>query len=224
MGMKGKTASVTLLLLWSAALGACSSTNSSLLDTFSLSKKPAPVGATVASANAAVPPEQPDDFDCPGIQIRNGASTLMIGSSPNGASEPSALDLKYQGSITRTARECHVAAGTVTMKIGIEGRIITGPAGGPGQIEVPVRMAVVHEGPEPRTVVSKLYRLPVTIAEGQGGATFTEIDPDVAFPLPQPVSVIDAYVVYVGFDPLAEQPQKKRAPARRSQSRSRSNR
>lgn len=148
----------------------------------------------------------------------------MIGSSPNGASEPSALDLKYQGSITRTARECHVAAGTVTMKIGIEGRIITGPAGGAGQIEVPVRMAVVHEGPEPRTVVSKLYRLPVTIAEGQGGATFTEIDPDVAFPLPQPVSVIDAYVVYVGFDPLAEQPQKKRAPARRSQSRSRSNR
>ncbi|HEX5509922.1 MAG TPA: hypothetical protein VFX37_15585 [Pseudolabrys sp.] len=220
MGMKGKGAAVALPLFLTALAG-CSSTNSSLLDKLSLSTKPAAATDATTTANAAVAAQQPDDFDCPDIQIRGGASTLMIGDKPAGSGEPNALNLKYQGTITRTARECHVAAGTVTMKIGIEGRVITGPAGGPGQIDVPVRMAVVHEGPEPRTVVSKLYRLPVTIAEGQGGATFTEIDPDVAFPLPQPVSVIDAYVVYVGFDPLANRPEKKPKPSRKPRARSR---
>ncbi len=222
MGLKGKGMAVALPLLFASGLAGCSSTNSSLLDTFSLSKKPTRIDSSAtATANAAATPEQPDDFDCPDIQVRGGASTLMIGSNPRATGEPNALDLKYQGTITRTARECRVAAGTVTMKIGIEGRIITGPAGGPGQIEVPVRMAVVHEGPEPRTVVSKLYRLPVMIGEGEGGATFTEIDPDVAFPLPQPVSVIDSYVVYVGFDPLANKPEKKPKPARKPRAKSR---
>ncbi|HET7850764.1 MAG TPA: hypothetical protein VFL51_17060 [Pseudolabrys sp.] len=223
MGLKGNGAAAALLLIAAAAAG-CSSTNSSLLDTFSLSKKPtSPDSTASASANAAAP-AQPDDFDCPDIQIRGGASTLMIGNNPKATGEPNALDLKYQGTITRTARECHVAGGTVTMKIGIEGRVITGPAGGPGHFDVPVRMAVVHEGPEPRTVLSKLYRLPVTIAEGEGGATFTEIDPDVAFPLPQPVSVIDSYVVYIGFDPLADRPEKKPRPARKPRAKSRAGR
>ena len=78
--------------------------------------------------------------------MRTGAATLMIGSKP-GEGEPSALDLRYQGTIIRTARECHVNAGVMTMKVGIEGRVITGPAGGPGTVDVPLRIAVVQEGP-----------------------------------------------------------------------------
>ena len=37
------------------------------------------------------------DTDCPSVQVRTGAATLMIGSKP-GEGEPSALDLRYQGS------------------------------------------------------------------------------------------------------------------------------
>ncbi len=77
--------------------------------------------------------------------MRTGAATLMIGSKP-GEGEPNALDVRYQGSIIRTARECHINAGMMTMKVGIEGRIITGPAGGPGTVDVPLRVAVVQEG------------------------------------------------------------------------------
>ncbi|HVV63206.1 MAG TPA: hypothetical protein VHD14_15780 [Pseudolabrys sp.] len=205
-------------------LAGCS-TSSSLLDSFSTTKKtdaaaatqPAAGTTTGAAANAAVGPGGValDDFECPGVQIRSGAATLMI-TDKAASGEPNALDLKYQGTITRTARECKLVAGTVTMKIGIEGRIITGPVGGPGQIEVPIRMAVVHEGPDPKTVVSKLYRIPVTIGSADGNGAFTEIDPDVAFPMPHPAGAIDAYVVYVGFDPLANQPQKnKPKPARK---------
>ena len=43
--------------------------------------------------------------------MRTGAATLMIGSKP-GEGEPSPLDVRYQGSIVRTARECHLNAGS----------------------------------------------------------------------------------------------------------------
>jgi hypothetical protein len=148
-------------------------------------------GATAAS-----------DVECPGVDVRAGAATLMIGSKP-GEGEPSALDLRYQGSIVRTARECHVNSGMMTMKVGIEGRVITGPAGGPGNVDVPLRIAVVKEGPEPKTIVSKFARIPVTITGSIDRVTFTHVESDIAFPLPTPVADIDAYVVYVGFDSMA---------------------
>jgi hypothetical protein len=93
------------------------------------------------------------------------------------------------------------------MKLGIEGRVIVGPAGGPGQIEVPVRFAVVQEGANPKTVLSKLARIPVTIG-GDPTVEFTQIDSDVAFPMPRPQSALEQYVVYVGFDPTALAPHK----------------
>ena len=38
----------------------------------------------------------------------------------------------------------------VTIKVGVQGRVILGPAGrGPATIDVPVRFAVVREGVEP---------------------------------------------------------------------------
>jgi hypothetical protein len=144
-----------------------------------------------------------DDLECPPVTVRSGASTLAMAGKSATSSDPAAMDLSYQGSIVRTARECHVAAGTMTMKVGVEGRIIVGPAGGPGQLDVPLRLAVVQEGPQAKTVLSKLVRIPVTITEGAGNVNFTHIDPDVSFPLPQPLGNIDSYVVYVGFDPNA---------------------
>ena len=62
------------------------------------------------------------------------------------------MDLRYQVTIVRTARECHVNSGIMTMKVGVEGRVITGPAGGPGTVDVPLRLAVVQEGVNPKTI------------------------------------------------------------------------
>ena len=66
--------------------------------------------------------------------------------------------------IVRTARECHVAAGIMTMKVGIEGRVITGPAGGPGTVDVPLRIAVVQEGIKAEDHGVEVRRVPVTVA------------------------------------------------------------
>ena len=199
----GKLALVGLAL----ALGGCGTTDllkSSPLDFFSSSSKATKdAPAAGGTANTAA-----DDIECPDVQIRTGAATLMIGSKP-GEGEPAALDVRYQGSIIRTARECHVNAGVMTMKVGIEGRVITGPAGGPGTVDVPLRIAVVQEGVNPKAVASKFAQETVTVNNSIDRVVFTHVESDIVFPLPQPLGVIDRYVVYVGFDPLGAQPEKK---------------
>jgi hypothetical protein len=194
------------------ALGGCSSTSdifkSSPLDLFSSSSK-----ATTDNAGATAESGVNAETDCPSVQVRTGAATLMIGSKP-GQGEPSALDLRYQGSFVRTARECRVAAGIMTMKVGIEGRIVTGPAGGPGQVVVPLRIAVVQEGPDPKTIVSRFAQIPVAVTAAVDRVNFTHIDPEISFPVPRPIGLIDAYVVYVGFDAAGAAPQKKKPAAK----------
>jgi hypothetical protein len=132
---------------------------------------------------------------------------------PPGGSD--ALTLRYQGSIGELARECNVSNGIMRIKVGIEGRVLVGPAGGAGQLDVPLRYAVVKEGPEPKTVVSKFSKIQVAIPVGQPNVVFTHVDNDIAFPMP-PGLEIESYVVYVGFDPIGDkqQPAKKPAPKR----------
>jgi hypothetical protein len=200
-------AGVAAWLILGFLLSGCSSSSSLLstspLDMFRSSPK-ATTGGTASTG-----PVVDTQYDCPEIQIRYGASTLMIGDKP-GQGEPNPLDVRYQGSITRTARECHVAGNIMTMKVGIEGRIITGPAGGPGNVDVPLRIAVVQDGPNPKTIVSKFARETVTVNNAVDRVNFTHIDPDISFPLPTPVTDISSYVVYVGFDALGAQMQKKK--------------
>ena len=154
------------------------------------------------------------DMPCPDVTVRSGAGTLLLGSKGS-IGEVNATDLRYQGTLVKFARECKTAGGVMTMKVGIEGRVITGPAGGPGQVDVPLRLAVVQEGPNPKTVVSKLARIAVNVTPENATVEFTHIDPDVAFPLPRPLGLIEHYIVYVGFDPTALAPQRPQAPRRK---------
>ena len=197
-------------------LAGCGSTGNyfsgSALDLFSSSSK-----ATAANAAAPAGPEVQTDVECPEVKIRNGAATLSIGMNPK-EQEPSPLQVRYQGSIVRTARECHVAGGVMNMKVGVEGRIITGPAGGPGNVDVPVRIAVVQEGVSPKTIVTNFGKETVTLTSEADRANFVRVDDTISFPLPRPLGLIDSYVVYVGFDAasLAPPPKKKPEPKRRA--------
>ncbi|MFA6264846.1 MAG: hypothetical protein WC670_03900 [Pseudolabrys sp.] len=156
------------------------------------------------------------DIDCPSVSVRTGAATLMIGSGGNKTDgDPAAVDLRYQGTIIRTARECHLNAGVMTMRVGIEGRVITGPAGGPGKVDVPLRVAVVQEGINPKAIVSKFTMVPVEITSSVDRVTFTHIEEGLTFPMPVPAGLLDAYVVYVGFDTLAAQQHNKPAPRKK---------
>jgi hypothetical protein len=121
-------------------------------------------GSPAASASAEAA-QIPDDIDCPRVDIRQGAATLMM-NAPNTAQ--ASLGLRYQATFGRTARECAARDGALTIKVGVQGRLIVGPAGGPGDTQLPLRYALVREGVEPKTLWSRLYVVPVTIAPGAG--------------------------------------------------------
>jgi hypothetical protein len=201
-----------------ALLAGCGSTMSSMSSSVGnvFSKSPLDLfntSSTATQANASAPdaPEIQTDIECPGVLIRDGAATLVVGSNPK-EQQPSPLDVKYQGSIIRTARECHVANGIMSLKVGIEGRIITGPAGGPGSVEVPLRIAVVEDSVTPKPIVSTFGKEVVTIGGDVDRANFTHVDDTLSFPLPKPLGLIDSYVVYVGFDPIGAKPPERKKP------------
>jgi hypothetical protein len=200
------------LLMGGCSTSSLSSMTGGLIGSSSNDSSASNAASPTASASPA--PVNNDDVPCPDTAVRNGATTLIVGST-DGQGEPSPLDVRYQGSIGRIDRECHVVAGTMRIKVGVEGRVITGPAGGPGNLNVPLRVAVVQEGINPVTVTTQLDEVPVTIDNAVGHVTFTHIYPDVSFPLPHPLGRLDSYKVYIGFDPIGAHQKKRRPPRRR---------
>lgn len=150
------------------------------------------------------------DLDCPYIQIREGASTLTV----NGAGDNAAMSLKYQGTFVRAARQCAVVAGQMVMKVGVQGRLILGPQGGPGQVTIPLRIAVVDEKPaSSQTIVTKLIMIPVEVRSADDNPSFAHVEDNIAFPMPSS-SELDNYIVYIGFDPIAAQAQERHVAPR----------
>ena len=190
-----------VVLVWSAQADAQSITDKLGNWLFGRSSS-APGDSTNANTAAEV--------DCPGVDVRQGASTLAI-TAPGTEGGP--MTTRYQVTIGQTARECAALGGVMTMKVGVEGRVLLGPVGGPGQIDIPLRMAVVQEGTTPKTVVSKFYKFAVTIPPGHTNVPFVHVEQDLTFPTPRGID-LDSYVVYVGFDPQSlntkpERPAKK---------------
>jgi len=198
------------------ALAGCSSTEKlvgSLGLPGSSSNQPSNLVGTPPAQASANPPSNIDpSSNCPPTSVRPGASTYTL--SARGA-EPTTLDLRYQATIRQLARECVVLGATMTIKVGVRGRIILGPAGGPGEIVMPLRYALVREGVEPKTIVTQFHRVSVAIPPGQGNVPFTHVEQDLTFPTPS-LAELENYVIYVGFDPQMMDQKKPRKPAKRS--------
>src|SRR5262249_842156 len=127
--------------------GARPATAASAPETATMSASSAAVGQRFAlfgfgegekKQNPAAATETPE-IDWPGAETPQGASTVQQSGADNGSA---ALSLRYQANFIRFARECALRSGNVVMKVGVEGRVILGPAGGPGPITLPVRLAV----------------------------------------------------------------------------------
>jgi hypothetical protein len=168
-------------------------------------------GGKSQAVGEAPPPPQADEPTCPAVMIRQGASTYAVG--PQGQ-EASGASLRYQGTITRTARDCTLRGGEVHARLGIQGRVIVGPAGAPSSVELPLRVAVVAEGVSPKTVFTSAYRTTVAIPEGDGNVSYSLVAEDIVYPAPAGAEG-DSYVFYVGFDPQALKPEPRRRSKRR---------
>jgi len=144
------------------------------------------------------------ELDCPPVTIRAGASTFAVG-APGKAAVGN--DLRYQATISRTARDCTQSGGQIVARIGIQGRVIAGPSGAPATVEVPIRVAVVQGGIQEKTIATKVYRTTVSMSEASS-VPFSLVAEDLVYPVP-PGAVGDSYIFYIGFDPQALKPEPK---------------
>src|SRR5260370_41159135 len=81
-------------------------------------------GAKPGVSQPASPTPSAPEVECPGVDIRSGASTLNITVKPDQAT---AGDVKYQLSFGQTAPECRGQAGTLSLKAGGQGPITLRP-------------------------------------------------------------------------------------------------
>jgi hypothetical protein len=167
-----------------------------------------------ATTTPTVPADGQPDMNCPSVSIRAGASTYAVAAP---GKEAVGNDLRYQATITRTARDCTRTGSDITARIGILGRVITGPAGNPPTIEIPLRVAVVKGGVSETTIATKVYRTTVTMDE-TGSVPFSLVAEDLVYPAPAGAEG-DSYIFYIGFDPqaLTPEPKAKAAPKKKKQ-------
>lgn len=188
--------------------GSSGSSSPSFGDRFSqlFGGKSTEVGGT-QSAQATTTGGADSELTCPVVSIRPGAGTYAVGA---GGKPAMGNDLSYQATITRTARSCDLANGQVSIKIGIQGRVIVGPAGAPETVEVPLRVAVVQEGVSPKPIATKVFTTTVSMM-GQTSVEYSLVGEDFSYPAPS-AAANDSYVFYIGFDPqaLKQQPARKR--------------
>ena len=156
--------------------------------------------------NTPPPPatdEPQQDNDCPPVKIRSGAGTYVVAAP---GKQPIGNDVKFQATITKTARECIKNGGEITAHIGIQGRVIVGPAGAPATVEVPMRIAVVQGGVTEKVITTKAYRTNVEVGE-QEDVPYTLVADDLVYPIP-PGAENDKYIFYIGFDPQSLKPER----------------
>jgi hypothetical protein len=151
------------------------------------------------------------DINCPPVGIRAGASTYAVAAP---GKQAVGNDVRFQASITTTARECTLNGGEITAKVGIQGRVIAGAAGAPATVDIPMRIAVVQGGINEKVIATKAYRTTVQMSE-EGSVPFTLVAEDLVYPVPPPGSNADNYVFYIGFDPQALAPEPKARGKRR---------
>jgi hypothetical protein len=167
-------------------------------------------GSSEEKPKAPTETTEDTDLTCPPVTVRAGASTFKVGAP---GKEAAGNDLRYQATISKTARECSINAGQITARIGIQGRVIAGPAGAPPSVQVPVRVAVVQAGIGEKVIATKAYQTTVAMTE-DSSVPFVLVAEDLVYPAPTGAAA-DSYVFYVGFDPQALKPEPKAKPAKK---------
>jgi hypothetical protein len=139
------------------------------------------LGNVVMFQSTTPPPAEPlprDDQDeqlvCPEVIIADGGAALRAQSGQDSGS------LRHQISILNVARECTPTGnGGYRLKVGVEGRVLLGPAGGPGTYGATLTTTVTRGTTQ---VARRAARVGGTIASGQGGTDFSHVEDGIVVP------------------------------------------
>lgn len=146
-------------------------------------------------------PKSPQPFapiKCPEIGIQDGTADDRVYASKDSQSNAS---VRYQFSIVNFARDCQVVDKQFQMKVGVQGRVLLGPAGTPGTYAAPIRVAIISRTDGSATV-SKLYQVPAAVGEGQTEGPFTLVTDPLSVPVTSRYPDQD-YEIKIGFDSQA---------------------
>lgn len=125
----------------------------------------------VAAANVA-------EVECPSIDVIEGGAALQAYS---GGRTGDYEGLRHQISLGNLARECTVQAdGSILVRVGVQGRVLIGPAGGTGgRFDAPVRV-VVRSGSQ--VIAQRARRVAVSVPSGDTQGTFTVVEEGIVVP------------------------------------------
>jgi hypothetical protein len=131
---------------------------------------------------------------CPKISIRAGTETLRV--YPKGIKKDTpdaSKKLRFQATIQEVVRECNYISETLAMRVGIAGKVINGPTGESGDLQLPIRI-VVTRGEE--LLYSQLHKITTNIETGRNLAKFRFVDEAVNIDKPESKNIL----IRVGFD------------------------
>ena len=110
------------------------------------------------------------------------------------------LAIMHRGEITKTARECQIEPGRVTVRYGFSGRILLGPRGHAGNVRLPINV-VVTDAKRAR-VAGDTVSVDATVAVDNPIGYFSTVR-SVTFDIPEG-SRPGEFEVFVGFDQNAQ--------------------
>jgi hypothetical protein len=159
-----------------------------------------PSAQTQALQNATATPDQIAAMspalpaiatECPPIKVRPGAEAVYFyGKGQVG----NPRDLQYQAVIDKQSRNCTVSNGLITVKMGVVGRLMLGPAGNQQSVDLPLRFAVERGDSTP--LYSELYQIPVAVTPPAQAGDFVKVVDNVQIPY----VAGDEITIWVGGD------------------------
>lgn len=108
------------------------------------------------------------------------------------------LAVRYRGELTKAARECVLQPGTAHVKVGFAGRVLLGPKGQAGQVNLPLHIYLTDK--KGKILKNIKISVPVTIENGKPIGYFSMVK-KIDIPLTEGRSGKD-FRLFVGFDKI----------------------
>lgn len=172
---------------WFGSGAETASPSSSISDDTLLSAAKLDGDGTGASATASLGTQCPQFVVWPNDQLLTVYEEGRDGDS---------LAVIHRGEITQTARECNVQPGMVTVKFGFSGRVLLGPKGVPGAVNLPVSVFVTDANREKVQTEPVAVQTEITTEKPIGYFSAVRT---VSFQIPEGSRPAD-YKLFVAFD------------------------
>lgn len=127
---------------------------------------------------------------CPGAEIRYGAEAINLYSNN---AQPTPDGLRFQVNVQRVARECDVIGDNIVARVGAAGRVVAGPKGSQGKVDVPVRIVAMNGD---KQVYTTLKTVSVDVQPPDYGANWSVVDESVTIP----AGIANSTTIFIGLE------------------------